>query len=230
MSITVNHPGPELRPDLREKLAQVGLATLGHMIEGRFPGPSIGPLTSACRGIGRAVTVKIPSPDSVLVHKATDLLVEGDVLVVDTGGDHAHAPVGGVVATAAKCRGAYGIVIDGLCADIEEIERLDLAVFARGRSVLTTRLQGIASGGINVPVSCAGVTVLPGDVVCLDRDGVLIAPASDLEEVVDDALAKDEREPETLKGLRSGRYLTELSRAGDILASLPIEYGTGRRE
>ena len=46
----------------------------------------------------------------------------------------------------------------------------------------------LRSGGVNIPIQCAGVLVNPGDVVCADDDGVLVIPRNRVEEVV--AVAK----------------------------------------
>ena len=66
--------------------------------------PAIRAMVTPAKMIGRAVTVRITAPDSVLVHKATELLEPGDALVIDIGGDTRHAPVGEMVALAAQER------------------------------------------------------------------------------------------------------------------------------
>jgi 4-hydroxy-4-methyl-2-oxoglutarate aldolase len=218
---TTIHPMPEPLPDdLRGALANVSFPTIGHFLETGFVDPAIRAMVTPAKAVGRAVTVSITAPDSVLVHKATELLEPGDALVVDTGGDARHAPVGEMVALAAQCRGAAAIVIDGVCTDIVEIRELGIPVFARGTSVLTTKLHGLPNGAINAPVSCGGVVVRPGDVVLADDNGVLVMPVDVARSVVERARASDAREPKTREYLRGGGSLPELTAANRIVANL----------
>jgi len=211
---------PALSGELREALAAVSFPTIGHFLEEGFVDPAIRAMVTPAKIVGRAITVRITPPDSVLVHKVTELLEPGDVVVIDTGGDTRHAPVGEMVALAAKERGAAGIVIDGVCTDIVEIRQMQFPVFARGTSVLTTKLHGLNSGGINIPVSCGGVVVNPGDVVLADDNGVLILHPDVAASVVERARASDSREPETRTYLRQGGSLPERTGANRIVQRL----------
>ncbi len=137
----------------------------------------------------------------------------GDVVVIDTGGDVRHAPLGEVVASALVFRGAAGAVVDGSATDIDEIAGLGLPVYARGLSMLTTKLHDIDAGGLNVPVVVGGVVVNPGDVVLADANGVLFASVAVLAALIDTALADDAEEPELVEELRAGGRLGDLTGA-----------------
>jgi regulator of RNase E activity RraA len=158
------------------------------------------------------------APDSVLVHKVTELLAPNDVLVVDVGGDRTHASIGGVVASAVAASGAQGIVIDGYCTDIAMLRDLGITVYARGLSLLTTKLHGIKqAGAINIPVAIGGVAVLPGYAVAGDENGVMIVDPKIVAQVIEAARAADQREPKTLKRLREGEKLPQISIAGQLV-------------
>jgi regulator of RNase E activity RraA len=215
------HPMPEALPaDLRAALAQVSFPTIGHFLEEGFVDPAIRAMVTPAKIVGRAVTVRITAPDSVLVHKATEMLEPGDALVIDIGGDARHAPVGEMVALAVQERGGAAIVVDGVCTDIVEIRAMGLPVFARGTSVLTTKLHGLNSGAINAPVACGGVVVQPGDVVLGDDNGVLILPVTVAQAVVGRARESDAREPATRDFLRGGGSLPERTGANTTVARL----------
>jgi regulator of RNase E activity RraA len=209
-----------LDPALREALAGVSFPTIGHFLEAGFVDPEVRAMVTPVKIVGRAVTVRITAPDSVLVHKVTELLEPGDAVVIDTGGDRRHAPVGEMVALAAKCRQAAAIVVDGVCTDIVEIRAMEFPVFARGTSVLTTKLHGLNSGEINGPVTCGGVVVQPGDVVLADDNGVLILNPDVARRVVDQARASDEREPATRDYLLGGGSLPARTPANQIVERL----------
>ncbi|HEX5505346.1 MAG TPA: RraA family protein [Thermomicrobiales bacterium] len=220
MAIEIRPLPAPLPAGLRESLAGIGAPTLGHYLEAGAVDPEIRALVTPAKVVGRAVTVRITAPDSVLVHKVTELIAPGDAIVIDTGGDRRHAPVGGMVALAAKCGGAVCFVIDGVCTDIGEIRELGLPIFARGTSVLTTRLLGLADGAINAPVVCGGVVVNPGDVVLADDNGVLIAAPEVVAPLVARAREAEAREPATRAYLEGGGKLPARSRANGILAQL----------
>ncbi len=220
MAIAI-HAMPETLPaDLRAALGEVSFPTIGHFLEEGFVDPAIRAMVTPAKIVGRAVTVRTTAPDSVLVHKATELLEPGDALVIDIGGDTRHAPVGEMVALAARERGAVAIILDGVCTDIVEIRAMEMPVFARGTSVLTTKLHGLCFGAINAPVACGGVVVRPGDIVLGDDNGVLVLPVSIAQAVVGRARQSDDREPATRDYLRGGGSLPEWTGANRTVARL----------
>ncbi|WP_442546127.1 RraA family protein (plasmid) [Arthrobacter sp. KN11-1C] len=207
-------PDPS-KPDqmLMARAGRVAFPTLGHYLEDGFVDFDIRRQVPGPRVIGRVVTVKITATDSTMLHHAAGLAGPGDVLVVDTGGDRRHAPLGEVVASALHGRGAAGIVVDGLCTDIEELHNIGLPVYARGTTLLTTKLHGIEDGGLNIPVVCGGVVVTPGDVVLGDDNGLLITSSDQLETVLAQAIQDDQAEPALVAAVRDGRPLGELTGA-----------------
>jgi len=207
MTVILNTWPAPLNLELREKLERVSFPTIGHYLEEGFGEPSLQRQVGAGRVVGRAVTVRTLATDSTLLHHIVGHIEPGDVLVVDTGGDRRHAPVGLVVAAAAAHAGAAGIVVDGVITDVEEVATLGIPIFAYGRSVLTTKLQGLDGGGVNVPVIAGGVRVEPGDVVLGDANGLFIASPTVVADIIDVALADDAEEPELIAAIRNGARL-----------------------
>ncbi len=223
------HPMPRTLPeDLRHALAEVSLATIGHLLEEGFVDPGVRALVTPAKMVGRAITVRTTPPDSALVHAAVAMLEPGDALVIDIGGDGRHACVGEMVALAAQCRGAAGIVVDGVCTDIVEIRAMGLAVFARGTSLLTTKLLGLRSGTINGAITCGGVIVRPGDAVLGDANGVLILPPEIARWAAEEARPREAREPGLREHLRGGGSLAEWSGA-DRMVAQATDSGRARR-
>jgi 4-hydroxy-4-methyl-2-oxoglutarate aldolase len=220
MPIQINPTPAPLTPGLREALLSVSFATIGHLLEEGFVDPAIRPVVTPVKMVGRAVTVRTTAPDSALVHVATEILTEGDVLVIGLGGDTRHAPVGEMVALAAHSRGAAGIVVDGVCTDVIEVRSLGLPVFARGTTLLTTKLLGLNDGAINTPLVCGGVTVRSGDVVLGDDNGLLVLPPETALWAATEARTRDVREPALRAYLRGGGSLAEWSGANQIVARL----------
>ena len=117
---------------------------------------------------------------------AIDMLGPGDVLVVDVFGSMA---AGGIIGDNLayyiwKTTGA-GFVIDGAIRDLEGIAAFDLAGYFRGAT--PPAIRNVMVTGINVPVRIGSTTVMPGDVVLGDREGVYFIPPHLVKDVVDAA-------------------------------------------
>jgi regulator of RNase E activity RraA len=172
-------------------LSQVETATVGHWRLMGFMNRAIQPLLPGRRVVGTAVTLAIAGPDSTLLHHATGLLRPGDILVVDRLGDDKYACWGGGVTVAAKAAGAVAGIVDGPCTDLTEIQQSDFPIWSRGLSPITTRLYDLG-GGMNVPISCGGAVVMPGDAILADESGVLVIPREEARGVAQEALRRQE--------------------------------------
>lgn len=136
--------------------------------------PSIKPLMENYKLAGRAYTVKIPVGENLSVLKAIREANPGDILVVDAKGDHYRAIAGDFVLGMAQTLGIGGLVVDGVIRDIVGIKALNFPVFSRGTTVAASGKAGV--GDVNVPISCGGVPVNPGDIIVGDADGVVVIP------------------------------------------------------
>ena len=155
-----------------ELLAKIETATFGHFRHIGFMHRAIKPVIKR-RVVGTAVTIATPGPCTTVLHHALGLLRPGDFVVVDRLGDDRHACWGGGVTISAKTAGAVGAAIDGPCTDEAEIVASDFAVWSRGISPVTCRGYDLG-GAINVPVSCGGAVVMPGDAILADASGVVV--------------------------------------------------------
>lgn len=131
---------------------------------------------------GPAVTVRVRPGDNLMIHKALMMVQPGDVLVIDGGGDVSQALVGGLMRTTCVARQLAGLVIDGAIRDLCEWAEDGMPIFARGHTHRGPSKDG--PGEINVPVSCAGLAVLPGDLIVGDADGVIAVPAAEAADVL----------------------------------------------
>lgn len=206
-------PMPEpVSAAVRQRLAEVETATVGHFRHWGFMDAGIQALGHTKRLIGTAVTLALPSQDSTLLHHTLGLLKPGHIVVIDRLGDRKHACWGGGVTAAAHAAGATAAIIDGMCTDPLEIADLAFPVWCRGISPITTRIYNLG-GMLNQAVSCGGVVVNAGDIILCDENGVLVIPPDDVEEVAAMALAKQQRGLENAQKLRDGARLGDLSGA-----------------
>lgn len=126
---------------------------------------------------GVAVTVNARPGDNLMVHKAMELARPGDVLVVCTNGCTTSAVFGDIMGHTAVAVGLGGLVVDGAIRDVEGLKALGLPAYSRAVTPGACDTDG--PGEVNVPVSCGGVVVAPGDVVVGDQDGVVVVPRED---------------------------------------------------
>ena len=145
-----------------------------------------------------------------------DDLKAGEVPVFACGASGRIAPWGELLSTAARSRGAAGVVMDGLTRDVRAIRDMQFPVFASGIGPLDAKGRGKVMA-IDVPVVVAGARVCPGDLVFGDADGVVIVPRAIEEQVVAAALAKVAGENATREALARGEKLADVFKKHGIL-------------
>jgi 4-hydroxy-4-methyl-2-oxoglutarate aldolase len=84
-----------------------------------------------------------------------------------------------------KATKGAGIVVDGSVRDLEGISEMDMPAYVR--SVDPTPIGNVMLTGINIPVRIGGVTVMPGDLVFGDKEGVYFIPPQHAKAVLDNA-------------------------------------------
>ena len=141
-------------------------------------------LMSGTNLVGRAVTslVRPATAEQATATLSTRHSVEmideakpGEIGVIVMEGTLDIAAMGNLMATAALERQMAGMVLDGAIRDMWDIRRMGLTVYARSKSPRTA-VGHYATVARNVPVTCAGVTVRPGDIIVADEDGVVVVP------------------------------------------------------
>ncbi len=172
--------------------------------------------------IGRAVTAQyIPARPDVLEvmnaeaktsgfsgtqnQRVIDLLQPGDVVVVDLFGKiEGGTFVGDNLATYIAAVTKAGAVIDGGIRDLQGIFPIDMGLYFRGAH--PTAIQDVMLVGYNIPIRIGKVTVMPGDVVFGDREGVNFVPPHLVEEVLKRAEETHIHDEWTQMKLKSGQY------------------------
>lgn len=119
-------------------------------------------------------------------QSALDMLQKRDAFVVDAFGNSAAGGiVGDNLAYFVWKRTGVGFVIDGAIRDLQGIANFGMRGYYR--SAVPPAINNVMVTGINVPVRIGKATVMPGDVVLGDREGVYFIPPHLVEEIVDTA-------------------------------------------
>jgi 4-hydroxy-4-methyl-2-oxoglutarate aldolase len=184
-------------------LSGLGVATV-HEAMGRFGlmKPYLRPIWPGGEACGPAVTVLAQPGDNWMIHVAVEQCRKGDVLVVGCTTDNSDGMFGELLATSLRARGVQGLVIDAGCRDVKALHEMQFPVWSRAISAKGTVKATL--GAVNVPVVCAGVNVVPGDVIVADDDGVVVVPAKDAVEVAQKGQKRHADEDGKRKRLAAG--------------------------
>ena len=121
---------------------------------------------------GPIATVQVLE-DNVLVRQALEEPGQGRVLVIDGGGSLRCALLGDMLATLARDNGWAGVIVNGCVRDSQAIAGLAIGVMALATH--PRKSEKLGQGARDVPVTFAGVTFGPGEMVYADRDGIVVA-------------------------------------------------------
>jgi regulator of RNase E activity RraA len=182
-------------------------------------------LTPEKNMVGRAMTLQLmPSrpdiadviqkdhaeknPGRRLSHQtALDMLQKGDVFVVDAFGNlNAGGIVGDNLAYYVWKTTGVGFVIDGAIRDLNGIRTFGMGGYFRG--AVPPAINNVMVTGINVPVRIGNATVMPGDVVFGDSEGVFFIPPHLAKEIVDESQITHVHDEWTKKKFDEGKYLS----------------------
>src|SRR5580698_1818714 len=174
---------------------------------------------------GRAFTVMFmptrPDLDSVITAKlrdrgiptlnnqyVLDMLQPGDVLVVDLYGKHEGGTIVGdnLFYYIMKATHGGGLVVEGSFRDLDGIQEMPMPCYYRYAhpSALTPQTTTVA--GVNIPIRIGNVTVMPGDLVAGDKEGVSFIPPSMAEGILDRADTLHIHDEWTRKKFDEGKY------------------------
>jgi regulator of RNase E activity RraA len=197
----------KLSPEAWNKLHQVSTATLtSQLIKKGFQNTflQLNPLRPDKRMVGYAFTLRyVPIQEDLVDNQydndvnvqrlAVETIGKNDVLVIDARGEIRAASFWHILGTRIKTRGAAGLVTDGALRDTLGFKQLDLASYCKAPHA-TTSFELHHPLEMNVPIGCAGVLIMPGDVLVGDGEGVVAIPAKHAEEVAHEAFEQAQRE------------------------------------
>lgn len=220
----------EVLDRLKQTTAEEAWAVLGRrgypmQFAGGFKTVNVKQDGRAPRMVGRAVTgvflPRRPDLDAWVTENAKkenragrggqnawviDTLVKRDVMVIDMFGKINNGTIiGDNLATSIMTKTGNGIVCDCAVRDVSGISEIEgFQVFVR--DFHPSAIRDVTLAGINVPIRIGEATVLPGDVVLSDPEGITFIPAHLAEEVANDSELTRLRDEWGHKMLREQKY------------------------
>lgn len=141
--------------------------------------PAIGEHASFC---GVALTCNAGPADNLALVAALESVQPGDVIVCSTGNYTGCAVTGDLVLGMARNCGAVAFVTDGCVRDLPGIRMVGLPCYCVGVTPNSPARSG--PGTVGYDITLGGQSVMSGDVVVADQDGVVVIPKARLEEVI----------------------------------------------
>ena len=187
----------------------------------QFLPQAIRPLRDDMKLAGRAMTVLMIDVFGVqkkpfgLLTEALDQLEEGEIYLA-SGGSRRCAYWGELLTAASRTRGAVGAVVDGWHRDTPQVLEQNWPVFSMGCYAQDSSVRTQVAD-YRCRLEVGNVTVLPGDIVFGDVDGVLIIPSKVADEAVEKALEKAAGEKTVRKAIEAGMSTTKAFETYGIL-------------
>jgi regulator of RNase E activity RraA len=152
------------------------------------------------------VRIKPKGYDHLYNQVAIDMLQPGDVLVVDLFGKRDGGTIVGdnLFYYIMKSAKGAGLVVDGSIRDLEGISEMDMPAYFRFAH--PSAIANVMLTGINIPVRIGNVTVMPGDLVLGDPEGVYFIPPHLVRPALDNADEIHVHDEWTKKKFDEGKY------------------------
>ncbi len=151
----------------------------------------------------------------------------GDIVVVDARGDLSSGCFGDMMLTYFKGRGGIGVVIDGCVRDFPTVQRLGLGLWLKGVTPNFHTQTNLMPFAVNVPIACAGVMVMPGDLIVADDAGAVVVPVKLAPELLEKAAAHAEWEDFSRQRLFEGG---DLRKYYPLSAEARVEYEAWKKK
>ncbi|MFE6614516.1 fumarylacetoacetate hydrolase family protein [Amycolatopsis sp. NPDC057786] len=214
---------PALSEELRAKLVRAPVAGLSAQLRKRGLNnvaiDGVRPNLPGSKVVGTARTLRfVPNREDLFKShgggynaqkRLFDSVGAGEVIVIEARGDKGSGTLGDILALRARYLGAAGVITDGGVRDFEAVAATGLPVFSQGPHPAVLGRKHVP-WDTDVAVACGGATVLPGDIIVGDDDGVVVIPPSLAEEIADAALVQEDEDAWIAEQVGQGRPIEGL--------------------
>ncbi len=203
--------------ELRAQLNSVSTATLTNQLQRKGIRSTflsgLKPIKPGQRMLGYAHTLRyVPLREDLnsslmtgqnAQRRAVESMLPDEVLVIEARGESDAGTFGDVFALRSLRLGATGMITDGAVRDTPAVAALDIPVYHFASHAATFgRLHMPLEH--QIPIACAGVTVMPGDIVVGDGEGAVVIPPSLVVEIAAGSVEQELEEMWALERVDAG--------------------------
>jgi regulator of RNase E activity RraA len=207
----------DVNSDFRARLGRLDTCIVSDALDKLgFTGvvPGLARLSTDSKITGPVLTVRLENANGRTAERhlctaAIEAARPGEIIVIEHHSRSDCAGWGGILSRAAGMRKVAGVIVDGICRDIDESRELGFPVFGRGVLPITARGRVIETE-FNKPVTIGSINVRPGDWVIADGSGVVFIAAENLQAVVEQAEKLVAREASLIADIEAGTPVSQV--------------------
>lgn len=141
--------------------------------------------------------------------RVIDDIGPGEILVMEARGEKGSGTLGDILAMRTQVRGAEAIITDGGVRDLDAVAALDIPTFHNGAHPAVLGRKHVP-WDTDVAVGCGGTTIVPGDIVIADADGILVIPPHLAAEIADEVVESERQDTFVFKNVANGAEIKGL--------------------
>ena len=141
--------------------------------------------------------------------RVIDAIGPGEILVMEARGEKGSGTLGDILAMRTQVRGAEAIITDGGVRDLDAVSALDIPTFHNGAHPAVLGRKHVP-WDTDVAVGCGGTTIVPGDIVIADADGVLVIPPHLAAEIAEEVVESERQDTFVFLNVKNGNKIEGL--------------------